>query len=141
MDLASVVAALASVGVRVSGSTPNNNIQGDSSRACPTGLAGPEPSGTHNDPGQHFQLSAEVFPRTEAGSDPRGHLGVTWGVYLCAGKPPLADIILSHPPGLTRCDSVIGLAIPAMSGHIQNRGTASGDLYIGISGINRVLLS
>ena len=54
MDLASVVAALASVGVRVSGSNPNNNIQGDSSRACPTGLAGPEPSGTHNDPGQHF---------------------------------------------------------------------------------------
>ena len=54
MDLASVVAALASVGVRVSGSTPNNNIQGDSSRVCPTGLAGPEPSGTHNDPGQHF---------------------------------------------------------------------------------------
>ena len=77
----------------------------------------------------------------EGGSDPRGHLGVTWGVYLCAGKPPLADIILSHPPGLTRCDSVIGLAIPAMSGHIQNRGTASGDLYIRISGINRVLLS
>ena len=26
---------------------------------------------------------------------------VTWGVYLCAGKPPLADIILSHPPDLT----------------------------------------
>ena len=77
----------------------------------------------------------------EAGSDPRGHLGVTWGVYLCAGKPPLADIILSHPPDLTGCDSVIGLAIPAMSGHIQYRGTASGDLYIGISGINRVLLS
>ena len=64
---------------------------------------------------------------TEAGSDPRGHLGVTWGVYLCAGKPPLADIILSHPPDLTRCDSVIGLAIPAMSGHTQNRGAASGD--------------
>ena len=78
---------------------------------------------------------------TEAGSDPRGHLGVTWGVYLCAGKPPLADIILSHPPELTRCDSVIGLAIPATSGHIQNRGTASGDLYSRISGINRVLLS
>ena len=55
----------------------------------------------------------------EAGSDPRGHLWVTWSVYLCAGKPPLADIILSHPPDLTRCDSVIGLAIPAMSGHIQ----------------------
>ena len=78
---------------------------------------------------------------TEAGSDPRGHPWVTWGVYLCAGKPPLADIILSHPPDLTRCDSVIGLAIPAMSGHIQYRGAASGDLYIGISGINRVLLS
>ena len=77
----------------------------------------------------------------EAGSDPRGHLGVTWGVYLCAGKPPLADIILSHPPDLTRCDSVIGLVIAAMSGNIQYRGTASGDLYIGISGINRVLLS
>ena len=60
MDLASVVAALASVGVRVSGSNPNNNIQGDSSRACPTGLAGPEPSGTHNDPGQHFHICAEV---------------------------------------------------------------------------------
>ena len=59
MDLASVVAALASVGVRVSGSTPHNNIQGDSSRACPTGLAGPEPSGTHNDPGQHFHLPTD----------------------------------------------------------------------------------
>ena len=78
---------------------------------------------------------------SEAGSDPRGHLGVTWGVYLCAGKPPLADIILSHPPELTRCDSVIGLAIPATSGHIQYRGAASWDLYIRISGINRVLLS
>ena len=61
MDLASVVAALASVGVRVSGSTPNNNIQGDSLRACPTGLAGPEPSGTHNDPGQHFQPEIPVW--------------------------------------------------------------------------------
>ena len=60
MDLASVVAALASVGVRVSGSNPNNNIQEDSSRACPTGLAGPEPSGTHNDPGQHFHLLGPV---------------------------------------------------------------------------------
>ena len=80
-------------------------------------------------------------PRCEAGSDPRGHLGVTWVVYLCAGKPPLADIILSHPPDLTRCDSVIGLAIPGLSSHIQYRGTASADLYIGISGINRVFLS
>ena len=42
-----------------------------------------------------------LFFKTEAGSDPRGHLGVTWGVYLCAGKPPLADIILSHPRDLT----------------------------------------
>ena len=54
MDLACVVAALASVGVRVSGSTPNSSVQVDSSRACPTGLAGPEPSGTFHDPGQHF---------------------------------------------------------------------------------------
>ena len=62
MDLASVVAALASVGVRVSGSTPNSSVQGDSSRACPTGLAGPEPSGTINDPGQHFHSSPHVAP-------------------------------------------------------------------------------
>ena len=67
MDLASVVAALASVGVRVSGSTPNNNIQEDSSRACPTGLAGPEPSGTHNDPGQHFQ-SVTLYPGMSMGN-------------------------------------------------------------------------
>ena len=71
----------------------------------------------------------------------RTPVGVTWGVYLCAGKPPLADIILSRPPELTRCDSVIGLAILATSDHIQYRGAASGDLYIRISGINRVLLS
>ena len=71
MDLASVVAALASVGVRVSGSTPNNNIQGDSSRACPTGLAGPEPSGTHNDPGQHF-LSFYLWLRGELGPAVKG---------------------------------------------------------------------
>ena len=62
MDLASVVAALASVGVRVSGSTPNSSVQVDSSRACPTGLAGPEPSGTINDPGQHFHR-ADKHPR------------------------------------------------------------------------------
>ena len=72
MDLASVVAALASVGVRVSGSTPNNNIQGDSSRACPTGLAGPEPSGTHNDPGQHFHLTIVcIFESTHYGPTPK----------------------------------------------------------------------
>ena len=61
MDLASVVAALASVGVRVSGSTPNSSVQVDSSRACPPGLAGPEPSGTTHDLGQHFQ-EARVQP-------------------------------------------------------------------------------
>ena len=55
MDLASVVAALASVGVRVSGSAPNSSVQVDSSRACLPGLAGPEPSGTIHDLGQHFQ--------------------------------------------------------------------------------------
>ena len=49
------------------------------------------------DSGKYMELS----PSGEAGSDPRGHLGVTWGVYLCAGKPPLADIILSRPPDLT----------------------------------------
>ena len=65
MDLASVVAALASVGVRVSGSTPNSSVQVDSSRACPTGLAGPEPSGTINDPGQHFQAELLEVNRTD----------------------------------------------------------------------------
>ena len=48
-----------------------------------------------------FICQFQGFPLCEAGSDPRGHLGVTWGVYLCAGKPLLADIILSHPPDLT----------------------------------------
>ena len=71
MDLASVVAALASVGVRVSGSTPNSSVQVDSSRACPTGLAGPEPSGTINDPGQHFHLTLwEGFGVEEATWEP-----------------------------------------------------------------------
>ena len=37
----------------------------------------------------------------EAGQDPRGHLWVTWGVYICASKLPLADIILSNPPDVT----------------------------------------
>ena len=98
-----------------------------------------EPGGAQE--GQRSKEDREPTALVEAGSDPRGHLGITWGVYLCAGKPPLADIILSHPSDLTRCDSVIGLAIPAMSGHIQYRGAASSDLYIRISGINRVLLS
>ena len=110
---------------------------------CPWGMEGGV--GAHWGPPVLSSFVSERIQRSEkgseAGSDPRGHLGVTWGVYLCAGKPPLADIILSHPPELTRCDSVIGLAIPAMSGHNQYRGAASGDLYIRISGINRVLLS
>ena len=46
-------------------------------------------------------MDSRVHAHREAGSDPRGHLMVTWGVYLCAGKPPLADIILSRPPDLT----------------------------------------
>ena len=86
MDLASVVAALASVGVRVSGSTPNSSVQVDSSRACPTGLAGPGPSGTINDPGQHFQhvTLAAISPPGVA----RGRF--VWGQQsgLAGCKPP-----------------------------------------------------
>ena len=79
MDLASVVAALASVGVRVSGSTPNSSVQVDSSRACPTGLAGPEPTGTINDPGQHFQSWPRVVLRTMPYPDiTLVGLGVEW---------------------------------------------------------------
>ena len=65
MDLASVVAALASVGVGVSGSAPNSSVQVDSSRACPPGLAGPEPSGTINDLGQHFHIFSTEAPPAE----------------------------------------------------------------------------
>ena len=88
------------------------------------GEDGEEPLAVHGSR-PRTDLGSYTHSGPEAGSDPRGHLWVTWGVYLCAGKPPLADIILSHPPDLTRCDSVIGLAIPAMSGHIQYRGAAS----------------
>ena len=108
---------------------------------CPWDMGGGD--GSHWGPPVLSSMTSERIQRSEkggeAGSDPRGHLWVTWGVYLCAGKPPLADIILFHPPGLTRSDSAIGLAIPAMSGHIQYRGAASGDLHIRVSGINRVL--
>ena len=55
----------------------------------------PVPSPMTSEPIQHSEKGGE------AGSDHRGHLWVTWGVYLWAGKPPLADIILSHPPDLT----------------------------------------
>ena len=86
-------------------------------------------SGAHCGAPVLSSMTSERIQRSEkggeAGSDPHGHLGVTLGVYLCAGRLPLADSILSHPPGLIRCDSVIDLAIPAMSGHIQYRGAAS----------------
>ena len=61
--------------------------------------------GAHWGPSVLCSMTSERIQRSEkggeAGSDPRGHLWVNWGVYLCAGKPPLADIILSHPPDLT----------------------------------------
>ena len=61
--------------------------------------------GAHRGPSVLSSMTSEQIQRSEkvgeAGSDPRGHLWATWGVYLCAGKPPLADIILSHPPDLT----------------------------------------
>ena len=61
--------------------------------------------GAHWGPPVFSSMTSERIQRSgkggEASSDPRGHLWVTWGVYLCAGKPPLADIIFSHPPALT----------------------------------------
>ena len=75
MDLASVVAALASVGVRVSGSAQNSSVQVDSSRACPPGLAGPEPSGTIHDLGQHFHGAGSPRPhRPHTGHTAHGTL-------------------------------------------------------------------
>ena len=71
MNLASVVAALASVGVRVSGSAPNSSVQVDSSRACPPGLAGPEPSGTIHDLGQHFHGSRGYLNVASVASHPQ----------------------------------------------------------------------
>ena len=82
MDLASVVAALASVGVRVSGSTPNSSVQVDSSRACPPGLAGPEPSGTINDLGQHFH----IFPNLRWGMGLQYFPETTSKSHLCTMK-------------------------------------------------------
>ena len=61
--------------------------------------------GAHLGPPVLLSMTSERIQRSEkggeAGSDPRGHLWVTRGVYLCTGKPPLADIILTHPPDLT----------------------------------------
>ena len=71
MDLASVVVALASVGVRVSGSAPNSSVQVDSSRACPPGLARPEPSGTIHDLGQQFHGSRGYLNVASVASHPQ----------------------------------------------------------------------
>ena len=72
--------------------------------AFPRG-ASATPSGQSPPPvplgGMQQRCTLRERPLSEAGSDTRGHLWVTWGVYLCAGKPPLADIRLSHPPDLT----------------------------------------
>ena len=61
--------------------------------------------GAHWGPPVLSSMISERIQRSEkggeAGSHPRGHLWVTWGMYLWAGKPPLADIILSHLPDLT----------------------------------------
>ena len=61
--------------------------------------------GAHWGPPVLSSMTSERIQRSEkggeAGSDPRGHLWVTWGVYLCADKRPLADIVLSHPHDLT----------------------------------------
>ena len=71
---------------------------------CPWDIGGGR-CGAHWGPPVLSSMTSEQIQRSEKGgeasSDPRGHLWVTWGVYLCAGKPPLADIILSHPPDLT----------------------------------------
>ena len=108
MDLASVVAALASVGVRVSGSTPNNNIQEDSSRACPTGLAGPEPSGTHNDPGQHFHRLA-VLSRWAFSFEPAKRKDVN-------GRAA-AGVLSRH--GTSTVPSSVGLLLPRRCGMLS----------------------
>ena len=97
MDLASVVAALTSVGVRVSGSTPNSSVQVDSSRACPTGLAGPEPSGTINDPGQHFQPLNPVQTR-EMLQDPRVKVReILLGPLSLVRAEGVATVEVHHP--------------------------------------------
>ena len=45
--------------------------------------------GAHWGPPVLSSMTSEQIQRSakggEAGSDPRGHLWVTWGVYLCAG--------------------------------------------------------
>ena len=71
---------------------------------CPSDMGGGG-VGAHWGPPVLSSMTSEQKQRSEkggeAGSDPRGHLWVTWGVYLWASKPPVADIVLSHPPDLT----------------------------------------
>ena len=71
---------------------------------CPWDMAGGG-VGAHGGPPALSLMTSERIQRSEkegeAGSNPRGHLLVTSGVYLWAGKPPLADIILPYPPDLT----------------------------------------
>ena len=108
MDLASVVAALASVGVRVSGSAPNSSVQVDSSRPRPTGLAGPEPSGTFHDPGQHFHgsrgylnVASQPFspqPAPQYGSvDPAASGEVTITLPWCCANEALRGMPCASP--------------------------------------------
>ena len=115
MDLASVVAALASVGVRVSGSTPNSSVQVDSSRACPTGLAGPEPSGTFHDPGQHFHgsrgylnVASQPFspqPAPQYGPvDPAASGEVTITLPWCCANEALRGMPCASPSCPRRAD-------------------------------------
>ena len=70
---------------------------------CPwdMGRGGWSPLGSSHPLFNDFRAIQRSEEGGEAGSDPRGHLWVTWGVYLYAGKPPLADITLSHPGDLT----------------------------------------
>ena len=61
--------------------------------------------GAHWGPPILSSMTSERIQHSEKGvkpvRTPLGHLWITWGVYLCAGRPPLAEIILSHPPDLT----------------------------------------
>ena len=72
---------------------------------CVLGTWGGAGVGAHWGPAVLSSMTSERIQRSEkggeAGSDPRGHLWVTWGVYFWDSKPPLADIIFSHPPDLT----------------------------------------
>ena len=117
MDLASVVAALASVGVRVSGSTPNSSVQVDSSRACPTGLAGPEPSGTINDPGQHFQK-----PWTRLDSRRCPSRSTVLHESLCSGWRPCISSSLQGPGDFAGCGTSTTMASKLQS-NCQLEGT------------------